>query len=687
MPTRSGNDAAETGRIALDRAETALLEHYTDLVRLAYLTLSPSLSRHRRVLAAHSAVQRAMPGIRPPRRDAHVPGQRRGDRTDRSERDWARAQVLRTALRYDRCPTGWPGVLPPPRALLPALPFVWGLQLFPRSGGADELALAQALSGAPAPARAAFVLCRVDHLSEESTAELLAAAGVEKPAVALRGARQLETSAGALAEALLRSREFDACSVQTRPTDLLRRRRRRLLACTAAGAAAITLATVAVVGPRAVGPSSAPTGSSSRALATGALDPARLVRTPRDEWADTARVDFTAWPARGDRTDDRDLLARALGSWAGPAPGTRTAATSTTPTQPPSSPPQLLYAGDVDDRTVVLFGDGDRIARYTEPSPASSDDVSDQAFVVHASTRDTSGSTPTWDVARTDDADVTTAAAVAVTRGGGKVRYLTAPWIAEAETRDLLRPDTPAKTLPVRPDGVTAPVAGADVKSCASRPVLQLRSSSRIVEKHSFLLTDLGGLSPVHLTHTPLPGGGTPPARQPREATSSTALLAWAHSACALDGLRGAGVRSVNAWDFAQQELPENGGRAVWTCARATTWRGPGSVQVQLRTPGGPPSAPARVVAHQGSTAACGRFGQHVVAAAHWKSGAGHWYTLAAGSRAVTDVTLSGTVKDKHAGRTLAVRAPHDARLRVGARLDNGETLVGLGEQGGTRDD
>ncbi|ATL26026.1 hypothetical protein [Streptomyces formicae] len=675
MPTRSGNEAAQTGRIALDRAETALLEHYTDLVRLAYLTLPPSLSRHRRVLAAHTAVQRALPGIRPPRRGTHVPGQRRGDRTDHSERDWARAQVLRSALRYDRRPKGWPRVLPPPRTLLPALPLVWGLQLFPRSGGADELALAQALSGSPAPARAAFVLCRVDHLPEESVTRLLTAAGVERPAVALRGARQLQSSAGAFAEALLRSREFDACSVQTRPTDLLRRRRRRILACTAAGAAAITLATVAVVGPRASGPSSTPTARTSRTLATGALDPDRLVRAPRDEWADTARVDFTAWPARGDRTDDHDLLARALGSWADPSPETRTSATSTTPTQPPSSSPRLLYAGDVDDRTVVLFGDGDRIARYTEPSSDA------------ASAPDTSGSAPTWDVARADDADVTTAAAVAVARSGGTVRYLTAPWIDEAETRDLLRPDTPAKTLRVRPDGVTAPVDSADVKSCDNRPVLQLRSSSRIVEKHSFLLADLGDLSPVHLTHTPLPGGGTPPARQPREATSSTALLAWAHSACALDGLRGTGVRAVNAWDFAQQELPENGGRAVWTCARASTWRGPGSVQVQLRTPGGPASAPARVVAHEGSTAACGRFGQHVVAAAHWKSGAGHWYALAAGSRAVTDVTLSGQVQEKRAGRTLAVRAPRDARLRVGARLDNGETLVGLGEQGGARGD
>ena len=44
--------------------ETALLENYPGLVRLAYLVLPSSLGRHRRVLAAHGVVQRAMPDRR-----------------------------------------------------------------------------------------------------------------------------------------------------------------------------------------------------------------------------------------------------------------------------------------------------------------------------------------------------------------------------------------------------------------------------------------------------------------------------------------------------------------------------------------------------------------------------------------------------------------------------------------------
>ncbi|MFD1271321.1 hypothetical protein ACFQ51_03200 [Streptomyces kaempferi] len=160
--------------------------------------------------------------------------------------------------------------------------------------------------------------------------------------------------------------------------------------------------------------------------------------------------------------------------------------------------------------------------------------------------------------------------------------------------------------------------------------MLQLRSSARIVEKHAFLLTDLGELSPVHLTYTPLPGHGSPPARQPREATDGPALLAWAHLACGLEELRGTGVRAVNAWDFAEQELPERSGHAVWTCARASTWRGPGDVELVLRAPASSASAPAEVVGRARSTAACSRFGQHVVADVHWRARSGHWYLLAA---------------------------------------------------------
>jgi len=45
-------------------AEAALLDNYPDLVRLAYAVLPATLGRHRRVLAAHGVVQRALPDQR-----------------------------------------------------------------------------------------------------------------------------------------------------------------------------------------------------------------------------------------------------------------------------------------------------------------------------------------------------------------------------------------------------------------------------------------------------------------------------------------------------------------------------------------------------------------------------------------------------------------------------------------------
>lgn len=42
-------------------AEAALVRHYRRLVRLAYLALPADRDRHSRVLAAHAAVQRALP--------------------------------------------------------------------------------------------------------------------------------------------------------------------------------------------------------------------------------------------------------------------------------------------------------------------------------------------------------------------------------------------------------------------------------------------------------------------------------------------------------------------------------------------------------------------------------------------------------------------------------------------------
>ncbi|MFJ3670919.1 hypothetical protein ACIPSE_31105 [Streptomyces sp. NPDC090106] len=656
MHLRSLRQHAGDARPRVQDAESVLLEQYGDLVRLAHLVLPVSLGRHRRVLLAHSLVQRALPGHRAGPPGHRVPPPRsEGQEGDPVERALLVA-VLRGALAHGRRPRLWPARCAAPGALLPRLPLVVGLRLFPRSGGAAELALSQRLSGVSAAGRAAFVLRTAHGLSDDAVLSVLKDAGAADPVGALRTASAPERDLGASAAALLMAQEFDACALQAGPTDLLRRRRRLRLGVGVSALAGVTALVLVVTASG----GAAPPVSAPAPAGRGAPAVADLVRTPAGLWDETSRVDFTAWPARGSRVDDEKLLSRALDSWSLPSAGTRVVVASATTATAPVSTPQLLFAGDVDDRAVVLLYDGQRLARYTESGSSARD--------------------PRLDLSRADDADVTTAAAVAVGSRDGEARYVLAPWVAEAQTRDLLRPDKLGSPLRVGKDGVTDPVPLVSAaKGCDSRPVLQLRSSERIAERHAFLLAPMTGLSPVHLTYTPLPGHGTPPARQPREATGPQALVAWAHQACSLDSLEGSGVRAVNAWDFAEQDLPDGGGHAVWTCARADSWRGSGDVTVSFRTSRYAADAPAHTVTRVRSTASCSRFGQHIVAESGWRSPKDRWYVLAAGSRAVTRLSVSGDVSVTRDGRTLAVPAPRDAEVEVRARLVTGEDLDTVG--------
>ncbi|MFE4537397.1 hypothetical protein ACFRKB_20295 [Streptomyces scopuliridis] len=691
MPThRQPTDNATTGpRPGVDDAEAALVEHYPRLVRLAYLTLPPTLGRHRRVLTAHATVQHVLPGARKGDQKARVPGQRT---PSGSAFAWLRGQVLRAALTHEQ-PAPWWRV----RAVRPrtGLPLVVGLRLFPRAGGTDELALDQALSTVNAPARAALALRVLEGMSEPAVRAVLEDAGVADPAAAVRTAERLASHRDGRAGKLLATAEFDPCTVQTRPTDLLRRRQRsRIAGAAVAIALAGTVLAVAlpengspeqpVAGNRAEGSLYGPDGTAALARA---LDPALLERAPEDAWADASRIDFSVWPARGGRTDDTALLKRALRVWGGPGPVVRVSATPGTGTVPPTQPPRLLYAGDLDGAAVVLFHDGQRIVRYAEPVsgrvPVSGQVPVPKRGPLPESVRREGpapgGGAPSLDFARADQADLTTAAALAVSRTPDGARYLLAPWIAGSATRDLLAPGAPARGLDVSAGGVTgvvpAPAPGGD---CVTWPVMVLRSSARIVERHAFLVTDLGDPSPAHLTYVPPPGGDTP-ARGPREATGEPALLSWARTACSLRTLRGSGVRAVSNWVFAEQSLPDAGGRAAWVCTRADTWRGPGRILVQFQRPASVPTAPGTVVAEAENTASCGRFGRHILAGTHWESPSGKWFLLAAGSRDVTRIEAVGSVRANASATTLAVRAPREGSVRLSARLTGGGSLQAVG--------
>ncbi|MCG7209412.1 hypothetical protein [Streptomyces arenae] len=633
-PPTAASAGTQGPAVDVEQAEAALVEHYPRLVRLAYLVLPPGPGRGRRVLTAHALVQRALPRGRT--QAPAVPAQSAGRDTDPGYA-LVRLQVVRTALEAGRPLrlTAWPR-----RAQLPPLlPQVWGLRLFPRSGGADELALDQRLATLSGPARAAYALRGLERLPDGEVRRILRTAGVDQPEAALAEAN------GVPAEyPLLDSPEFDPCSLQARPTDLRRRRQHTRAALAAAAALAVCGALVALPGGGWGADGAAAPVYAQNPAARAALDPARLTKVPATAWKTAARTDFSVWPARGALTGDTALLRRALAVWARPGPTVRVSATPGTQTGGPSGPPQLLYAGVVDSARVAVFYDGLRIARYAEPKDG------------------TAGAA--LDFARVDGATGAEASALVLGRADGNVRYLTAPWVTGAAERDLMKPAAAATDVGLT-DGVTGPLASAALQqgACTSWEVLQLTDAQGVR-----LSTDLGELVPAHLT------AGQP--GRAGEVDGAAALRDWAPFACSLAAERSAGVRGVNAWAFAAQPLPEAGGTGSWVCTRAETWRGDGTVSLaQFRTPG---SRYGAVAAKGADVTACGPRDPQVLAGVLWKSGGGQWYLLAAGGRDTTSIRATGGVTASAPGALLAAKAKQGAQASLKGTLAGGREIGGL---------
>ncbi|MFF0554937.1 hypothetical protein [Streptomyces sp. NPDC004266] len=697
------------GPVDVEQAEAALVERYPRLVRIAYLVLPPALGRNRRVLTAHALVQRSLPRRRVP--GPAVPGPRRDEDAVDPGYAYVRGEVLRQALI-----AGLPLrrlALPRRAQFPPLLPQVWGLRLFPRVGGADELALDQRLSRLSGPGRAAYVLRGLERQGDPEVLRVLAAAGVEDPAAALAEADALDADAtdadatedpapdafrvGAQAAprrsgapggrsdrvgeqagpgraggrsggggagrggfgggsgpdlprrlsgaALLESDEFDPCALQARPTDLMRRRQHARAAFVAVVALVVCGTLLGLPGDGWGRNGAAAPSYARNPAAEAALDPGAVKRVDPAVWPGSTRQDFSVWPARGGLTRDSALLRRALAVWARPGGSVRSSATPGTPVGPPMGPPQLLFAGRVDAMRVVLFHDGLRAVRYAEPVEG------------------TAGAA--LDFARTDAADSVGSAALVVSRAAGDVRYLTAPWVRETAVRDLLAPAKAPRPLVRGADGVTDPVPGpARAGACTRWNALQVRDGSG-----TRLLTDLGESAPARLLWGP-------PAA-PVDATGAEAREAWARTACGLAEVRAHGVRSVNAWRFARQPLPEGAGRATWVCTRAETWRGTGSrVLAQFLVPS--PEAPAALAARSEGSPACGVRDPRVLAGVLWQAPGGDWFVLAAGSDDFTSLRTSGGVKGRSDGPLLAVRATAGARADLNGTLGDGTRRTAL---------
>ncbi|RKE17687.1 hypothetical protein [Streptomyces sp. TLI_171] len=599
----------------LGSAEAALVRHYRRLACLAYLTLPAGRGRHARVMAAHAAVQRSLP--------ARFARTGRGTAEDEDGYAAARVRVLRAALR---------------RRAAGGLPRAWGVRLFTPSTDADA-ELDARLATLPAAARAGFALQALDGLDRAAAAAVLAAAGVPTPLDSARLGAELLTEMDELGwpEGDLPP-GYDACTVHLQPGDLLRRRR-LTVALAAATAAALAAAALPFL------PSPAP--GAGRSPAAAAPAPARRAD---DLWRHTARLSLAVWPARGDLVDDTALVARAVTAWQ--QAGADTAAEPGSTPAPPAGTPQLLYAGRLDGTPVVLLTDGTRLARYTDAAAG-----------------------PALVLAAAEDSDVTAGAAVVLQRGAGGARFLLAPWVARAATRQLDRPNDAERPLAVG-GGVTDPVPGAAAGGCPG-PVLQLRSDPVVAEQHAFLLADLGGLVPAHLSYTP-PPDGSGPARPPREAVGAQALRRWAAGACEVPE-SGPGVRQLNLWEFADQSLPQNAGELAWACLRADHWDGSGSAASAVLPPNG--ARAVRLARAEGR--ACSRYEQDTVAQYRWRAPNGAEYLLVAASRQVTRLAVT-TAKRRldqpvSVTRTLAVDNPGPGPVTVEATTASGVRLQPLG--------
>ncbi|MFF9842333.1 hypothetical protein [Streptomyces sp. NPDC013740] len=640
-PSADPSPEPGSGPVEVEQAEAALVEHYPRLVRIAYLVLPPSLGRNRRVLTAHALVQRSLPRRRTS--GAALPGARRAEDAVDPGYAYVRGEVLRQALA-----AGLPlrrRALPQRAQFPPLLPQVWGLRLFPRAGGADELALDQRLSALSGPGRAAYVLRGLERQGDPEVLRVLAAAGAEDPEAALAEADGVEAPGGFGGAALLESPEFDPCSLQARPPDLMRRRQHGRAALAAAAAVAVCGALLGLPGDGWGRNGAAAPSYARNPAAEAALDPGGVKRVEAAAWRVSSRTDLSVWPARGGLTGDAALLRRALAVWARPGPTVHTSATPGTPPGPPMGSPQLLYAGEVDAVRVVLFYDGLRVVRYAEP------------------VGDTSGAA--LDFARTDGADAVGSAALVVSRAAGNVRYLTAPWVKETAVRDLLAPAKEARPLPRDASGVTEPMpTPATARSCERWNSLQVRDETGVR-----LLGDLGELAPARLT------SGPPSA--PADVTTHAAREAWARTACQLSAVRSHGVRAVNSWSYTGQELPEGAGRAEWLCVRAETWRGTGSRTLALfRAPGA--TGTAALAARSEGSPACGAREPRVLAGVVWQARSGQWYVLAAGTGDFASLALSGGVTGHGKGHLLAVRTTAGSRADLTGTLADGTRVSAL---------
>ncbi|MDT0329339.1 hypothetical protein [Nocardiopsis lambiniae] len=332
-------------------------------------------------------------------------------------------------------------------------------------------------------------------------------------------------------------------------------------------------------------------------------------------WRENFRLDLNAWHARGDAVADEGLVDAALAAWRDRGI--------------PPRDPRLIFSGRVDGRDVVVLHDTPWTARYIRDG----DDTELEVFPAPVN------GVANWPAVR-----------LSVSADG--VRYLLPPWVTEAATASLAAPEDGWVEVGWDDHGVTEPLPADG--HCGTGPVLRLRAPD-VAHGQPYTVLDLGGSATAHLGYMP-----PPPAEirrlGPHEVLDpENGFALWGEVACAGGPPREA-VITATAWEFAVQELP-GGGSGRWVCLRYGTHDGGGLARAVLVATTG--EGTETIVAGERSGGwECSNLDRQVVAGTWWRDPDGGWHYLAAASREVAGIRVSGGVDEDGDGPVLAVAGP-----------------------------
>ena len=588
------------------RAESVLVQRYPQLVRIAYLTLAGERRREERLARAHRVVQSALPWRNPS-----------GDEPADLYRN-LQIRVVRGAVSEPWWSRRWPW----------RRSATW-LRATPALGTPEHAALDAALVDTHAEGRAAYAMLVGEGMAGAEIVSILSDAGVKAPRSAVVAAQDLrdrlwdDSGLGPDSQTrLLQDSALDPTVARLRPPDLLIQRGFMVVRAGLALAvvAALVFAVSAIVRDQPSGPDTVTTADTQPASAVAA----QLIAA--DAWRTSSEQSVDVWPSRGSRRTDSVLRAAAVGAW---QRGERISALVGTASGPPVGVVRTLYAGDLDGQTVVLLADDLRLARYV-----------------------VAGKSRTVTLAPKPRRDPVYASVLRLTSGATSSRYLLAPWVNKIEAASL---GGGWRTL-TGADGVTAAVAGGGGgAACWSGPVLRL-TSAEVQGGTSFTLADFGAATPAHAMYIPpiVPGRIT----RPHELDASGGPAIWTRLGCSMTDLRGSSLDSVTAWELWSGQLPETSGRASWVCTRADGTGGANRVTADLIVPGAPKTQRTSV---RTASRLCSRLSHDVIVATWWKAPSGKWYFLAAGSRDVGKITLSGLTGNTTRSDGLVAVGPFDA--------------------------